>query len=117
MVVALAVVVLGIAAGRAEADYPGSIAGTVTDAVTKLPIEGLQVCAYAEDGFPGRCGTTAADGRYTITDLQVDSYTVIFDGEPRGYEWQEYHGELGRPASRVEVSAGPVTGIDAEMHP
>jgi hypothetical protein len=117
MVMALALIALSVAASPAEATYPGSISGTVTDAVTKAPIEGLQVCASPEDGFPARCGTTAADGRYTISDLQVDSYLVYFYGEPLGYEWHVYHDEFGRPAAYIEVGTGPVNGIDAELHP
>jgi Carboxypeptidase regulatory-like domain len=117
VLVGLPLIAVSVAATSASAAGGGSISGTVTDAVTKLPIKGLEVCANPENGTLGGCARTGADGDYTIADLHADSYAVYFVGEPLGYEQQEYHGELGRPASFVEVGTGSVTGIDFEMHP
>jgi hypothetical protein len=114
---AWALIAITVSATPASAASGGSISGTVTDAITKLPIKGLEVCANPGNGTLGGCARTTADGHYTVADLHADSYAVYFEGEPLGYEQQEYHGELGQPASFVEVGTEPVTGIDFEMHP
>ncbi|MGN6665173.1 MAG: MSCRAMM family protein [Solirubrobacterales bacterium] len=97
----------------------GTISGTVTDAVTKEPIEGLQVCAFAfpEDGNVSHCATTDANGEYMITELLVHGYRVILYGEPLGYKYQVYNEELGYFNEAIPVGSEPVTGIDVEMHP
>jgi hypothetical protein len=97
----------------------GTISGTVTDAVTKQPIEGLEVCAFAfpEGGAVSHCTTTDANGEYTIMELAIYEYRVILYGEPLGYKYQVYNEELGYFHQAIPVGSEPVTGIDVEMHP
>jgi len=121
--------VLTIASGNttAGADVQlhegGRITGTVTDALTGLPVEAVEVCARGET--PAECPWTNARGEYTISQLASGSYSVEFGfgyGGSLGetYAAPEYYKDLVFQASeptRVSVSAGAtVTGIDAEMH-
>jgi hypothetical protein len=104
----------------------GRIMGTVTDALTGLPVEAVEVCARET---PDECAWTNARGEYTITQLVSGSYIVEFGfgyGGSLGetYAAPEYYKDLIFPrwsdlseATRVSVSAGATAaGIDAEMH-
>jgi 5-hydroxyisourate hydrolase-like protein (transthyretin family) len=104
----------------ATAAAAGTISGTVTDGATGDPVTGLEVCAFAlpEDGNVSHCGTTNAAGEYTITDLLVHGYRVIFYGERLGYMYEVYReAELGYFGDAVDVSSEPITGIDIAMEP
>lgn len=109
-----------MSAAPASAAAAGTISGTVTDGVTGNPIAGLEVCAFAqpEDGNISHCGTTNAAGEYTITDLLVHGYRVIFYGERLGYQYLVYReAELGYFGDGISVGSEPITGIDVEMAP
>src|SRR5262249_3512993 len=54
----------------------GAISGTVTDAVTHLPVAGIEVSAHASGDTIALGASTDANGRYTISGLHVGSYTV-----------------------------------------
>jgi hypothetical protein len=60
----------------------GQISGLVTAEATHAPIEGIEVCAFGpfeELGeFVFRCTNTEADGKYTLSALPPDEYTVEF---------------------------------------
>jgi hypothetical protein len=97
----------------------GSISGTVSDASTAEPIEGVEVCASPEsEEGPSPCSFTETDGTYSIGGLDPGSYKVwfwagqqyvfeYFDGK---HEWFE--------ADSVEVLGGTDTPeIDAELEP
>ena len=104
----------------ASAAAAGTISGTVTDGATGDPVAGLEVCAFAlpEDGNVSHCGTTNAAGEYTITDLLVHGYRVIFYGERLGYMYEVYReAELGYFGDAVDVGSEPITGIDIAMEP
>jgi hypothetical protein len=96
----------------------GSIAGTVTDASTAEPIEGVEVCAEpaGEEEGSGACGLTETDGTYFIGGLAPGQYTVGF-WAGREYESQYYDGAgTWSEADPVEVLSGASTaGIDAEL--
>ncbi len=55
---------------------PGTITGTVTDAVTTNPIEGASVSVFSGQTFIANALTDAM-GKYTIPDLEPGQYTVI----------------------------------------
>lgn len=115
----LALLCLSAAVLPNVASASGSISGTVTDAVTKAPIEGLVVCAHPspEDGSLGGCSTTDLDGKYMII-LNPRSYTVVFEGGPLNYgqQWHDHRDNWSDKES-VVVGSDPVTGIDAKMKP
>jgi hypothetical protein len=89
----------------------GQIVGTVTDAGTGLPLEGVEVCAhqvgYFEDGEITYCRRTDAAGTYGVKNLGTGSYRVEFRTESGpNYQRANY-------GSEVAVTAGQVTaGID-----
>jgi hypothetical protein len=110
---------LCLAAVAPAAALAGSIAGTVTDAGTTEPVEGLEVCAYAlaeeelEEWF---CEETNASGEYLIAGLEAGEYGVEFWGRPLNYVSQYFDGKSNWwEWDPVLVGSGTVTGIDAEM--
>ena len=84
----------------------GSIAGTITDSVTSLPIAGAKVTA----GGCGRGATTGDDGTYTITGLAAGDYTV------KAMKCGEYAMKVYPTAVHVEDGQA-VTGIDMALAP
>ena len=110
---------LGLAAIAPAAALAGSISGTVTDAVTHEPIEGLEVCAYppaAEEEEIWFCEDTDSNGEYTIAELEPGEYGVEFWGRPLNYIPQYFNGQTEWwERDLVLVETDPVTGIDAEM--
>ncbi len=121
--------VLTIASGSTTADVDvqllegGRITGTVTDALTGLPVEAVEVCARGET--PTECVWTNPRGEYTVSQLASGSYAVEFGfgyGGSQGEMYApEYYNDLvffqASEPTRVSVSAGATTtGIDAEMH-
>ncbi|HVO54728.1 MAG TPA: carboxypeptidase regulatory-like domain-containing protein [Solirubrobacterales bacterium] len=108
---------------NAELHEGGLITGTVTDASTHDPIQGLEVCA-TEPGAGGlhSCDYTESDGTYSINGLASGSYDVVFrvDNEfysPLNYAPQYYSGKASQAAADpVAVSTGSTTpNIDAQM--
>ena len=101
----------------------GRIHGTVTDAAGGLPLEGQDVCIWHSWAFT--CGTTDANGVYTITGLPAGEYPVFANGTS-GYGILYYDGSAGVPAysgsapqgaTKVTVTAGAtVDGIDFALH-
>lgn len=111
---------LCLAAVAPAAALAGSISGTVTDAGTAEPIEGLEVCAYPldeEEFFEvWFCEKTDADGEYAIEDLESGEYGVEFWGRPLNYVPQYFDGKSRWwEWNPVLVGSGAVTAIDAEM--
>ena len=97
----------------------GSIAGTVTDASTAEPIEGVEVCAEPvgeEEEGSNACGLTETDGTYFIGGLAPGQYTVWFWAGSE-FEFQYYDGAgTWSEADPVEVLSGANTaGIDAGL--
>lgn len=95
----------------------GSISGTVTDATTGEPIEGMVVRSHESSAQ----AVSAADGSYTIGGLAAGEYTVYFD-EPLNvddYAFEWYDDSLTREgATLVTVGGGQaVTAVDAALTP
>lgn len=113
----------------------GKISGTVTDATTGGPINGIEVCARATSSelySYSECARTNASGQYTVSHLPSNSYRVGFfspykynetteeeelDGP--NYVAQYYNGKVhGQEADPVAVSDGTIaSGINAAMQP
>jgi large repetitive protein len=87
-------------------DGTGSIAGTVTDSVTGLPVEGAKVAAGC---CGGKYAYTNADGEYVITDLAAGEYNV--KAMKDGYAMKVY-------PEKIAVAEGQqVEGIDFALAP
>jgi hypothetical protein len=54
----------------------GRITGTITDATTGLPVNGVGVEAYAANGALAGTGVSAGSGGYSINSLPAGTYTV-----------------------------------------
>jgi Carboxypeptidase regulatory-like domain len=73
-------VVAGIDTGNVDVALQpvGSIAGTVTDAITGGPLENVIVTAH-RNGLQVTYGSTDVDGRYELTGLSPTEHLVCFD--------------------------------------
>jgi hypothetical protein len=102
----------------AELRQGSRIEGTVIDAVTKSPLQWINVCLR---GNFESCVSTGADGKYAIEGLTAGSYKIGFFSsfQTPGYLGQYYDGKASRDlASPVIVGEAAVaTGIDAELGP
>jgi len=93
----------------------GSIAGTITDASSGLPIEGAEACAYG-DGAPS-CAVSDASGAYKVTELAPGNYKAWFSDSGDGY-LEQYFDDTTEwwNAELVSVTSGNTTaGIDAAL--
>lgn len=113
---------LVLAALAPAAAFAGSISGTVTDAASLEPVEGLEVCAYPlaeeeEELEVWFCEQTDSVGEYTIEDLEAgEEYGVEFWGRPLNYVPQYFDGQSHwYEWDPVAVGSEPVSGIDAAM--
>jgi 5-hydroxyisourate hydrolase-like protein (transthyretin family) len=94
----------------ALAHATGQISGKVTDAVSHVPVENATVSVYL-NGFVQTTTTTAADGTYTISNLQPQDYQVGFTPlSGANYLTQFYNGKSTlATATTVTVTAGATT--------
>lgn len=93
----------------------GSISGTVTRDDDETPVAGVTVSASGASGAWDST-VTDANGEYTLSSLFDDSYVVGFyaSGTDLKREYWEDTEDFGA-ATRIAVSGGPVTGIDAAL--
>jgi hypothetical protein len=103
----------------AALEEPGQISGKVTSSSTKVPLEGIQVCAGEPPEGNRTCDTTNVQGEYTISGLPGRVYYVEFDAGLVHYLTQFYADESSRSAAQpVTVTPGNTTsGVDAELVP
>lgn len=99
----------------------GSITGTVTDSVSGLPVEGVDVRGQLsiEGGLRAATDVTSADGTFQLVALAPGSaWEVSFDGTAFGYLFEYYDGlppEAGAtPVSVVEGQQN--SGVDATLN-
>jgi hypothetical protein len=87
----------------------GQITGRVTGAPGHTAVEHAEVCAEASGLDVGRCGSTNANGEYTISALSSNTYTVDFYPE----EETTY---ISQAKPGVSVTEGNTTpNVDAEL--
>jgi IPT/TIG domain/Carboxypeptidase regulatory-like domain/Fibronectin type III domain len=102
-----------------KAAEEGEIAGRVTSAVTKAPIEGVEPCAakVPVTSLPGTCTLTNANGEYTIPSLPPGEYIITFIVHDPNLDYQYYNHKYDySEAEPVTVVAGQTTtGIDAQL--
>lgn len=98
-----------------------SLSGTVTDAVTKAPIAGAQVCGDGQAfGLSAQamrepaCTTTNGQGVYTLGDLVAASYRV--GATAPSYRPTAFRLATDRDASEIDLKPGEArTGIDIAL--
>lgn len=107
----------------AEMQVGAQIEGTVTDASTHAPIEGVEVCVLEkeeeeEELLEVNCADTNASGQYSVEGLPSGEYKVEFFAEYLHYVNQFYEDkssfEQAKPV-KVVAPEGNKTGIDAEL--
>jgi len=105
------------AGGEIHADFQlvrgGTISGQVTSALTKTPLQDVDVCAdEPERSGPFACETTTASGAYTLEGLAPGSYVLEFrPDDESGYVTQYYNAKTAPgEAERIVVGGG------AEIH-
>ncbi len=105
---------------NAELHEGGQITGTVTDASTTKPIEGIQVCARKPTGeYVGHCASTNSSGVYTVTGVLTGEYRVEFANAGHNYLTQYYNNKTSfSEGGLVSVTTGATTpSINAAMQP
>ena len=90
----------------------GTIAGTVTDAVTGAPLAGLEVWVADRRGrvLYDQIATTSATGEYLVTGLWPEAYLVEVYDPAFGYT-------TTRLPDPVVVRDAPVVGVDVALQP
>jgi Carboxypeptidase regulatory-like domain len=98
----------------------GSIAGTVTDETSGLPIAGIWACAIDQEGIPPRCALSDASGDYVLNGIPSGVFSVEFEGGNRVNYLREFYGDTDVWAQAADITVtAPATssGIDAELAP
>lgn len=118
---ALAFVIALAAPCAALADAAG---GTLTSAVTGLPLSGIEADAYYYDSGEASWlvwdwGYSAADGTWSITGLPDNTYAFGFFDPALVYREEFYNDQPSVTAAQTfAIAAGaPVSGIDASLSP
>jgi hypothetical protein len=110
-------------------DEAAGITGTVVDAETDRPLDGIEVCAVEVGGEEiSRCSYTSGEGRYLVGGMPSGEYKVAFsperDGDDEeapnvndGYFAQYYDNVPTRAAATVLTLTAPslTAGIDAKL--
>ncbi len=117
ILVVLATIVLSLGfVPSAPADGTTQITGTVTSAVTKAPIEGVEVCEYPDEGGAGdRCVQTGAGGEYVLEVGRGGKFVVYFNTTVAGLVPHTFYSGVfvNQEATRVQVAEDEtVSGID-----
>ncbi len=105
----------------AELEKGARVTGTVRDE-SDQPIAGAMVCAEVAKPRPnfGPCGTTEADGTYTIHRVPSGKYRVRFSPNPFSGNLlpQYYDDQPSRQLAGTITATAPATiaGIDATLH-
>lgn len=105
---------------------PITISGTITDADTTFPLEGIFALAYRFNSTTGKYeyqGEASSDylGSYTIENLQPGLYRLRFSDRTFGYYAQQFYNAANSLTSAtpilVETSGADYVGLDAAMQP
>ena len=102
---------------NAQLGYGGTISGTVTAAVSGLPVANVTVVARDEANIGINSAVTNASGQYTIYRVPACNVKLNFNAGTTGYasEWYNDKADFAT-ADLVPVAAGQnVTGINAQL--
>lgn len=95
------------------------ITGTVTSAVTKAPLAGVEVCGYPDEGGDGGvCAQTDSKGDYVLNVGRAGMFVIHFNTSVEGLIPQTFYNGVfvSDEATRVTVGEGAtVSGIDATI--
>ncbi|MCB9372995.1 MAG: carboxypeptidase regulatory-like domain-containing protein [Microthrixaceae bacterium] len=93
----------------------GTVAGTVTDDPSGVPLAGVWALAIGPSGIAGGA-VTGPGGGYTIAGLSAGTYRVTF-ADPAGGRVQEYWNDVTdfAAATPVVVAGGATTTIDGDL--
>jgi Carboxypeptidase regulatory-like domain len=120
MLAVLAVIALALVfASSALASEPDTIAGTVTSAATKDPIQGVEVCA-GRFVYEQKCVSTGVDGTYVVPAPAVPVHVEFNAPSGSGLVSRTFYNGAYTPSQATEltVPVGEVfTGIDEELLP
>jgi hypothetical protein len=99
-----------------------SISGTITDAWTGAPVEGVCITLVSVDptaggGWSGGCSDPS--GKYVANDVTPGDYQVQFIDSQGRYAAEYYDNASDRASAKIITvsSGGQVTGIDAALTP
>ncbi len=110
----------------ATAQSPGAISGTVTEAGSSTPLSGIGIEAFqpGHESVEGDSGytTSAANGKYTVPNLNPGSYTVefypIYNTHANVLAQYYNNKTLQQTPDPVAVSSGfTAAGVNAKMQP
>ncbi len=98
-----------LAAPAAGASEGPQIVGLVTDAVSAVPLSGVEVCAQRRWGEPPTCATTDPGGHYKVVVPWPEEYVLLFKApKESGYPRLTYFNDryVESESERVAVPAG-----------
>jgi len=110
--------VFGASAGAAGCTAGSfEVSGTVTDAVTGLPLDRVtSVSIVLADGTPYDGEGTDLPASAFATCLPVGDYKIAFNADHYFSEWFDEASDQAF-ATIISVTDGPVTGVDATLQP
>lgn len=99
---------------------PGArISGTVTDAITRVPLARVSACTFQATGneYIGECGQTDTSGHYTIRRVPAGLYNVRFFPESDLYVGRWYTGDPCslKPVAISAFAGQETSGIDVSL--
>ena len=94
------------------------VSGTVTDAASHSPLQGVQVTFSSAGTGTVTSATTDAQGHYALSGLPAGSYIALFTPPDASRDVTEYYNGVAEPeqANPIAIASGsPVTGIDEAL--
>ena len=111
--------VLTIASGQTvTADFAmnigGNFAGTARDAVTNVPVAGIDIAAYSADGTRVASALTDSDGRYRIV-VPAGAYRLIASDDSLRYVTTFVGAKAFETSMETAVAAGAVATMNFQL--
>jgi hypothetical protein len=98
---------------------PAEIAGTVTSAVTKAPLQHVKVCEYPiEHGNGNACAETNASGEYALVVGLAGRFVVYFDTTEKGLVPRTFYNGVYSGSEATPITVGEEakrSGIDEAL--